>query len=236
MVTMILKKEKTCEADAPVSVTGRAISVLELDNLEDAQNWKITHVNVISWLLWKCEDFSLLTFLLSGRSWLCFSAWFSWSWLKLRWLNIVVIILKGIRKLTRHWSQWNWWWWQFLGDLIFSPEQMPRVGAGPIGWTALPFLKQTCFEISKSQSHQTNVWHLQIHHWGQATQAPFIFLQSSVEMSLLNPSSNAFCSETWYIFKSVRKEKWGSAFWRLAPTMVALDSDFLGAVKPHFLM
>ena len=147
----------------------------------------------------------------------------------------IVIILKGIRKLTQHWSQWNWWWWQFLVDLIFSPEQMPRVGAGPIGWTALPFLKQTCFEISKSQSHQTNVWHLQIHHWGQATQAPFIFLQSYVEMSLLNPSSNAFCSETWYIM-SVRKEKWGSAFWQLAPTMVTLDSDFLGAVKPHFLM
>ena len=65
---------------------------------------------------------------------------------------------------TRHWSQWNWWWWQFLVDLIFSPEQMPRVGAGPIGWTALPFLKQTCFEISKSQSHQTNSCHLQFHH------------------------------------------------------------------------
>ena len=35
---MVMEEEITCEADAPISVAGRAISILELDNLEDAQN------------------------------------------------------------------------------------------------------------------------------------------------------------------------------------------------------
>ena len=49
---MIVKKDKTCEADASVSVASRAISIFELDNLEDAQNWKMKYVTLML-QIWK---------------------------------------------------------------------------------------------------------------------------------------------------------------------------------------
>ena len=54
---MIMEKEVTCEADAPISIAGRAISIFELDNLEDAQNWKILNISL---MIWSIHNFHIL--------------------------------------------------------------------------------------------------------------------------------------------------------------------------------
>ena len=61
------QKLLTCEANASISVAGRTIAVLELDNLEHTQNWKMKN-NSLHWVFTKCLPVPRSTFSLSHFS------------------------------------------------------------------------------------------------------------------------------------------------------------------------